>query len=179
MPAPFYLHGKEEVYLFSSLGNGVWPEINYARNIVLNGIDGTLVYQDSSGTFQYASPVVFDFNEDGSEDILFAINKYEAPSNVIGNVKFYQNELTIFDIENRKKFYLTPTSLGTNLGSTPLITDLDFDGKVDVVYCFMSDPKDFYSFKNMVVQRREFNIETDFNNIKWGSYMGSDFSSTY
>ena len=65
-----------------------------------------------------------------------------------------------------------------NLGSTPLLTDLDGDGYLDVVYCYMEEPNDFFSFRSLTIERTELRIEVD-PPLRWGQYMGPNHDGVY
>ena len=67
---------------------------------------------------------------------------------------------------------------GSNLGSNPLITDLDHDGYIDIIYSFMEDQGNFYSFKETRMERMELQVSVK-DSIRWGTYMGSDFDCIY
>jgi outer membrane protein assembly factor BamB len=179
-PAPGNFYGDDEVPdFFVSLGHGVWPEINYSINIVVDGRNGNTVYRDSSGTFQYASPVVYDMTGDGLDDVLFPLNTHATSNNVGGaSFKYLQNELSLFDIHKKNRTLITLPRLGTNLGSTPLITDIDGDGRMDLIYAYSWDATSVFSFSKMKIERIEIPLKLN-TAIQWGSYMGSDYSGIY
>lgn len=180
MPAPGNFSGDDEVPdFFVSMGHGVWPEINYSINIVVNGSTGKTIYRDSSGTFQYASPVVYDMTGDGFDDVLFPLNTYAMSNNAGGaSFKYLQNELIVFDIHKKHRTRMGLPRLGTNLGSTPLITDLDKDGRIDVLYAYSWDATSSFSFSKMKIERIEIALKL-VTPIQWGGYMGSDYSGVY
>ena len=171
MPAPGYFTGDDDVPdFFASFGRGPWPETDFTYHILVNGATGEIVFGDTLGTFQYASPLVADFTGDGEDDVLLAINT-TIKEEVIGDVTtFYSTELHVFPRGRGPARQAFPTVLGSNLGSTPLLTDLDGDGELDIVTAYMSDAATFYSFKNLVVERRE--IGRDAGGISWGQYIG-------
>lgn len=162
-----------ELLIFSTFGFGPWPYTEFTKNVILDAKDGSLVQSDSTGTFQYASPVAYDFTSDGIEDVLLAVNnpiktKFEGG---YSEVEFLGNELRVYDIKNNRVRSVRPHKIGTNLGSTPLITDLDNDGYIDVISCYMSDSQNFYSFSKMVVERVELKVKVG-SPFNWNSYMG-------
>lgn len=179
-PAPGNFCGNDNIPdFFVSFGHGVWPEIKYSINIVVDGSNGKTVYRDSSGTFQYASPVVYDMTGDGVDDVLFPLNTH-AKSNEAGGAafKYLQNELSVFDIQKKQRTLITMPRLGTNLGSTPLITDLDHDGRIDLVYAYTWDAVSVFSFSKMKIERIEIPRKLD-TPVQWGGYMGTDYSGIY
>lgn len=159
--------------VFATYGYGPWPKTEYTANFLLDGKDGSLVYIDTTGTFQYASPVSYDLYEDETEEIIMAINNpFETTlKGASYPSKFLGNELRVYHPDRRGFTMLRPVKIGSNLGSTPLLTDLDGDNHLDLISCYMTDPVNFYSFKKMVVERIELKSKkkVPFN---WNSYMG-------
>ena len=180
MPAPGFFYGKDSIPdFFTSFGNGVWPEINFAINVVIDGKNGNVVYADTTdGTFQYASPVVFDMTKDGHDDVIFAMNGHATGKLGTGSIDYLQTMLTIYDFRKNVKLMADRPRLGTNLGSTPLLADLDNDDRLDIVYCYSHDAVDIFSFKRMKIERLETRLSIA-KPLKWGSYMGSDFDGMF
>lgn len=162
---------------FASFGKGAWPDTEYTVHALIDGKTGKLVMKDTLGSFQYASSVVADFNGDAGQDVLLAINSKVTSNMNNSNMQFMGNDLVVYPSVNFKPYILQKTKLGTNLGSTPLLTDLDGDNNLDIISIYMGDPIQFYSFKNLMVQRKELNIPA--NNINWGGYMGTDGTSIF
>jgi hypothetical protein len=63
---------------------------------------------------------------------------------------------------------------GNDLASTPLLTDLDGDHSLDLIYCHMTDKYDFFAATGMVLQRYETQIRVN-KPIPWGAYMGTHY----
>jgi outer membrane protein assembly factor BamB len=163
---------------FCSFGKGSWPDIRSTINIAVDGRNGQILYRDTIGTFQYASPVVMDVTQDGFDDILFALNIPAEQKVLVGSFTYLENRIVVFDIKNRTQFTFDNPKLGTNLGSTPLLTDLDDDAKVDVIYGYSTDATSSYSFKGMAIERIE--IDAHPKLIRWMSYMnGQNFNSIW
>ncbi len=172
MPAPGHFHGDDDTPdFFASFGRGAWPETEFTLHTLVDGKTGEIVFMDTLGTFQYASPTVADFTKDGLDDVLLAINS-NATYDVIGTpTNFLENGLYVYPNGKGEPLQAFPVVRGSNLGSTPLITDLDQDGKIDLITAFMDDPQNFYSFKNLKVNRRE--INRDASSIRFGQYLGA------
>ncbi len=174
MPAPGHFRNHDQVPdFFANFGYGVWPRTTFALNILIDGRNGSLIMEDTLGTFQYASPVIFDFTRDGLEDALVAVN---LPLSDV--TKEYGNQMKIFNLKDSLRLTFDQEKLGSNLGATPLLTDLDHDGKLDIIYCYMGDPASFYSFKELRIERIELDIPLT-TPIRWGSYVGADLSGVY
>jgi len=178
MPAPGHFVGDDAIPdFFASFGYGVWPSTKFTLNILIDGRDGSLISKDTLGTFQYASPMVFDFTEDGHDDILVTANLSMIGAEG-GVTRRYGNQMKVFDVKEKFILAFEESKFGSNLGSTPLLTDLDADGKLDIISCYMSDAENFYSFKELRLERRELDIRID-QPIRWGAYMGSDYSAVF
>ena len=174
MSCPGYFYGDDDILdIVTSYGYGPWPDTKFTSNILIDGRDGSIVYKDSLGTFQYASPIAYNFDNDKVDDIIIATN--HPITTTLTNTKFpttfLGNDLSIHNFMQNQSTLLRPTKIGSNLGSTPLLIDVDGDGYLDIISCYMTDPKNFYSFSKMVIERIELKHKklTPFN---WNSYMG-------
>ncbi|OAV45322.1 hypothetical protein A3850_012830 [Lewinella sp. 4G2] len=173
MPAPGYFYGDDDTPdFFASFGRGAWPDTEFTVHTLIDGKTGTIVFQDTLGSFQYASPVVADFTNDGRPDVLLSINDILVDSTAYGSNNLRRNQLYVFPNGQGPPRLANASELGTNLGSTPLLTDLDHDGKLDLITVNMADPLEFYSFKNIRITRRELNLPAD--RISFGEYMGTN-----
>lgn len=178
-PSPGSFNSDNTTDFFVSYGHGVWPNIDFAYQVMIDGTDGSVISADTAGTFQYASPLTFDFNEDGYEEAVVVINK-KVNQSTGGNtsVEIFANEMLVFDPHNNNQYRLDRQKSGSNLGSTPLLTDLDGDGYLDIIYSYMDDPFNFYSFKSLKIERIEKKIEVE-DPVNWGEYMGPGFDGVY
>lgn len=175
MSCPGYFYGDDDVKdIVTSYGYGPWPDTEFTSNILIDGRDGTIVYKDSLGTFQYASPIAYDLDNNNLDDIIIATNHPITTTlpNTSYPTTFLGNDISIHDFINNQSTLIRPTKIGSNLGSTPLLTDIDNDGYLDIISCYMTDPKNFYSFSKMVIERIELKHKkkAPFN---WNSYMGT------
>jgi outer membrane protein assembly factor BamB len=178
MPCPGYFSGNDDVPdFFTSFGKGVWPEINLAINVLVDGRSGKIVYQDTSGTFQYGSPVAIDLTRDGKPDVIFPVNSKMKSDATSGAFSYLQNEMQVYDLTSLRKSRIGPARLGTNLGSTPLLDDLDNDGMLDIIYCYSHDGTDSFSFKEMKMERIEVDVSAE--DLSWSNYMGNDGSALF
>ncbi len=177
-PSPGNFNSDNTIDFFVSYGHGIWPDIDFAYQVILDGKDGSVISKDTAGTFQYASPLTFDFNEDGRDEVLVVINKKEEQETGLSSLEIYVNEMMVYDPHNRDIYRLHEKKPGSNLGSTPLLTDLDGDGYLDIIYSYMDDAFNFYSFKSFTIERIETSIKVDLP-VKWGEYMGPEHDGVY
>jgi outer membrane protein assembly factor BamB len=141
-PGPGNFNGDQTPDFFISFGKGLWPKIENSVNVAIDGKSGNIFFQETLGTFQYASPIVIDITGDGMDDVLFSLNIPSIKESKMASIPYLENRLMVFDIHNKMPFVFDKPKLGTNLGSTPLMADLDHDGKLDVIYCYSTDASD-------------------------------------
>lgn len=176
MVAPIDMNKDGTLDFFATYGIGIWPHIEKSVQTVLNGKNGKELFRDGMGTLQYSSPVVFDFTGDGNPDVLLSTNYIDPVSDnprhtvAIENQSSHFTENRVFDLANGTNYRLGKSERGKNLSSTPLLTDLDEDGKLDVIVCQMSYAVDFFTEKGLIIER--FEVDSPAQNIEWGSYMG-------
>lgn len=152
---------------FTNFGIGVFPDIFRSYQLAVNGIDGSLISLDSLGSFHYGSPVAYDMNGDGIDEGIFHINHL-----IYGRV---ENDLKVFDFANDTLFSYAKAYKGANIGSTPLLDDLDGDGFLDIVIAHENNPVDLLSLTRktgLFVHSIRTTIPLS-EPILWGSYMGS------
>jgi hypothetical protein len=139
--------------------------------VILSGADGHELFRDTLGMLQFSSPVLLDYNKDLHMDLVYPINMQMR--NVLSPI--FKTQLMVYDGKTGSKIPLDSLYEGKVLGSTPLIADLDNDGKVDLIYTFMTQFDEFISYRDLVIRRIELDIEMNSN--PWGGYMGTDYTS--
>ncbi len=158
---------------FTNYGIGEFPNFSKSIQVCINGLNGTIFRLDTLGTFHYSSGVAYDITGDGQDDVLFHINE-----SVPGIVK---NTLKLYDYSRDQITDFSPVFNGANLGSTPLIEDLDTDGMLDVIIVHENNPFDlFFRERNAGLFIRF--LPSGFASskpVRWGSYMGSNFNGMY
>lgn len=177
MPAPGNFTGDDIPDFYGSFGKGVWPDSEFIAHIIVDGKDGKVVFSDSVGFFQYASPIVYDLTKNGIDEVIIVNNDAKKPIEGM-DLTIYNNEVLVLDVRKKEFQVLLGPYKGSNLGSTPLITDLDHDGSIDIIYSFMEDPGNFYSFKETRMERMELQVSKK-DSIIWGTYMGQNYDGIY
>lgn len=160
---------------FLSFARGVWPDLNWSIQHLVNGQTGTIEFTDSLGFYQNTSPLALDFDGDGWDEVLMSVNIQEV-RNVFQ--KYFYTMLVLIDFQSGELLQLGETYEGNNLSSTPWIGDLDNDGRLDILYCHGSNHRHTYTFDGMRVHR----IATQFpvhGKIEWGAYQGSRYDGTF
>ena len=173
MPAPLYFDEDSIPDFFGSYNIGTWPKNDTTIHAILSGKTGEELFRDTLGILQFSSPIVLDYNEDSYGDIIYHTNvKFHT-----GLYYLYKNQLVIYDGRTGKRTGLDSVKYGKNLGSTPLVTDLDNDNKADVVYAFMNQNDQLITYKHLIIKRLELDVSPGDN--PWGSYMGTNYSGVY
>ncbi len=177
MPAPGNFTGDNIPDFYGSFGKGAWPDSEFIAHFIVDGKNGEVVFSDSVGFFQYASPIVYDLTKNGIDEVILVNNDVKKVTEGM-DLMLYSNELLMLDVKKEEFKVLMGPFTGSNLGSTPLFTDLDNDGFIDIIYSFMEDPGNFYSFKETKIERYELQV-TKSDSIVWGTYMGSNYNGIY
>ncbi len=164
---------------FTNFGRGIFPEVEKSIQLMVNGKTGQVEYQDSLGFLQIGSPLAVDMNSDGIDEALMSINWYDTQMNQNHYYSLYGilNQLRIFHFKGQSEFKLTGILKGANPAATPWIGDLDQDGRMDLVYTYITDTVKYIPFNGMKIVRKELNVPA--NNISWGSYMGTQTDGIY
>jgi hypothetical protein len=161
--------------LFVSYGQGVWPDLNWSKQTMVNGSNGNIEYEDSLGFYQMTSAVVADLNGDGQDEVILPIN-----TQVLNEfqMKFFHNNIIAIEFTENVTAELDLQNEGNNISSTPWIGDLDNNGFLDIVYIHGTNAKQTYTFDGLRINRIDTKIPLS-GKIRWGSYMGSNYNGVY
>jgi hypothetical protein len=153
------------------LFKGIAPSYSDFYQVMINGSTGQIAFKDSLGTFNYLSANALDFDNNGRDEGLVSVTYLENGS--------YKHRLQKINFTNGTISQVGSTKTGVNLGSTPLITDLDGDNQIDVIYAVKKDSVNPVGWKGIFVNREELNISVPNAGIAWGSYLGTDYDGIY
>ena len=153
------------------LFNGVAPAYNDYFQVMLDGQDGTVKFIDSLGTINFPSANAVDLNNDGRDEGVFSI--------VYFNNGYFNSRVQSIDFVNDTIITLDQIRTGVNIASTPLISDLDNDGLLDLVYSVKQDSLNPMGVKGINVFRHEMSSIIPNSGIAWGSYMGTNMDGIY
>ena len=162
------INGDSYPDVFTDLAQGVWPDLKAVRPLLIDGKNGKLIFVDSLGFYQMSSPVIADLNGDTYPEGILSVNFFLPNAQ---GVKTIHNSLLAYDFKNRGKFALAPPQVGSNVGSTPWVGDMDNDGFMDIIYVQMTTPDHVYTYDGFRVIRIESKVKSD--KVFWGAYMGS------
>lgn len=167
--APGYFTNDDVPDFFVSYAVGVWPNLEWSRQVMVNGSTGKVELVDSLGFYQTSTPVVADLDGDGYDEAILSVNIHSYDKM---NRQSLANILVSLDFKTRQVNQIAEAKIGGNISTTPWLGDLDGNGLLDIVYCHGTNLKKSYSFDGMQVNRIATAIPIK-KKIIWGSYMGS------
>ena len=160
---------------FVSFAQGVWPDLSWTKQAMIDGKTGNIEYLDSLGFYQTSSPVVVDLTGDGIDEVILSVDYQVLNSK---NIKEFYSTLYAIDFNQNETQPIVDGLPGHNVSSTPWIGDMDNDGMLDIVYCHGINEKKTYTFDGLRVSRLKTTIPIS-GKIKWGSYMGSNYDGVF
>lgn len=166
---------KKNTGIFVTANKGFWPFFTQSRQVMFDGRKGRTGFEEIFGEFQTSSPLVYDINGDGRDEIILSINFKETAQK--SSVKF-SNSIYVIDPMKKRKYPLISPLPGHNNSSTPWIGDLDGDGFLEVVFSHSNNPDHTYAFDGMQVNLLKTNIPVAHPPM-WNTYMGKDLNGRY
>ena len=151
--------------------NGIAPSYSDYYQVVLDGSTGEVAFIDSLGAIHFASANAADLNNDGRDEAIFAISYFESG--------VFKTRIEAFDFTSHTLFNLDQTRTGVTIGSTPLISDIDQDGFLDLIYSVKKDSVNPMGWKGIYIYRHELTSIYPNSGIAWGSYMGTSYNGEY
>jgi hypothetical protein len=147
---------------------------------MLNGKTGEIAYENNLGCTGFSSPVIYDINNDGTDDAILSINEYNCERGFVSDAKLQiKNKLISIDFVNKAVGTIDETLNFKNIFSTPWIGDIDGDKYLDVLYCqYYSAGPDLLLFLGMQIKRISSGIKIK-EPIIWGAYMNSKGNSVF
>jgi hypothetical protein len=139
--------------------------------MIMDGDDGSIVFKDSIGSLHFASGNAIDLNNDGRDEGVITVTQM--------NNGVFRHKLFSIDLQNNLVQQISSTEAGVNLGSTPLITDLNGDNRLEMIYAYRKDSINPSGWKGIYVNRYDLNIQKPNAGIAWGSYMGTNQDGIY
>ena len=167
--------GDDTPDFFIGMSDGVWPDYRSASQVMINGRDGSVAYQNSLGCFSLASPVVYDLNDDGYDEVLLGVNDYNCALRLTEDIRSppsMRYQLVSVDFTDSSVKVIDDVPDFRSIYATPWAGDLDQDGYLDIVYSQNFNPDNLFKFLGMRIKR----ISTAVVMKKpspWGGYMGT------
>jgi hypothetical protein len=160
-----FVGGDNVPDVLAILFKGIAPSYSDFYQVMIDGSTGQLAFKDSIGTLNYASANALDFDNDGRDEGLISVTYSENGS--------FKHRLQKIDFASNTITQIGTTKSGVNLGSTPLLTDLDNDNQLDLIYVVKKDSLNPIGWKGIYLNRDELNVATPNSGIAWGSYLGT------
>ncbi|MDF9801139.1 hypothetical protein OKW21_006402 [Catalinimonas alkaloidigena] len=166
---------------FTMLSKGKWPDYSTASQVLLDGRDGVIIYQNNIGCFNLSTPVAYDIDNDGYDEAILSVNDYDCDIELTEDIrspKSIRMRLIALDFQDRKEHIIDQAPSFKNIYSTPWLGDLDMDGFLDIVYTQYFNPNDLFRFMGMSVKRISTGIRMQ-GSPRWGEYMGTQSKSQF
>ena len=160
-PTLGYFTGDDTPDIFVQLNKGVFPKYETTRHMLLDGTDGSVLWQEDIGRMSASGAVAIDLNSNGHDDIIFIAN-VDNPYTGIRQAHYY--------VLNTKKLEKTLWHKTERyIVANPWAGDMDQNGKIDVLI------KNRDKNEQTVLSRYQLPVTAP-DQTSWGSYMGSRFT---
>ena len=166
-----FVGGDNTPDVLAILFKGIAPSYSDFYQVLIDGSTGQMTFKDSLGKFNYVSANALDFDNNGRDEGLVSVTYLENGS--------YKHRLQKINFINGSISQVGSTKTGVNLGSTPLITDLDGDNNIDLVYAVKKDSVNPVGWKGIYVNREELSAIIPNSGIAWGSYLSTENDGIY
>ena len=153
---------------------GNWPLYQGGFWILVDGATGQVVWTRTSATYQFASAMAVDADQDGWDEMLFVRNFFTDLPN---GSRAFRHHIELYDFQSGTGILLSQDRDGMDVFSTPLLTDLDEDGMLDFIYASNNNTEGWYESKGITVFREE--LSNVWPSISWGGYLGNLRDGTY
>lgn len=157
--------------VFSAFGLGQAPSLTEFTQLMIDGATGEVLWRDSIGLAQFSSPVVFDADNDGFDEVFFNANE------AMQDPFYFAHEISLIDFNDDSIESIYGPVGGGNVNSTPWLGDADGDGMMDLVYPFLSDSSQLVIPNGLEMIRHSLPYESA--EVSWGAYLGTDYSGVF
>lgn len=169
-------NGDDVPDFFTTVNTGVWPDMEYALSLIVDGGKGSIMKSDTVGYYQMVSPIAVDIDNNEFDEVILHTNFPQWDATV--NMTKYLNTLFMYDFKNKMIQRFGPIFEGAKQASTPWIGDLDGDQKFDIVMLYQKDVYNESIFGGIRIMRMDLGIRMQ-RPVTWGSYMGSQYDGIY
>ena len=165
-PGIGYFNDDDVPDVFCNFGIGIAPQFLTFIQIIIDGASGLPISQDSLGIAQFSSPLIADVDGDNFDEIIYCINKVDSSFNFL-------NEILLIDVNDDEISSLNAPTYGSNVNSTPIMSDLDADGDQELVFAYSADSSGLVNPNGIIVEKLELNEISNLTTVSWGAYIGS------
>jgi len=157
--------------VFAVLAKGSAPTFFDYYQVMIDGGTGEVRWKDSISDLHFSSANALDLDLNGRDEVIVSLN-YQTGA-------YYEHKLLSIDFQLNQVSPISIAQGGVNLGSTPLLCDLDSNGYIDIVYAFRADSVNPMGANGFKVNRLETAYPIPGVGIAWGGYMGTHFDGAY
>jgi outer membrane protein assembly factor BamB len=171
MIIPGNFRSMEQKDIFAHLSMGSFPSNRGSIQILLDGSDGAVIYQDTMGCFGFGSPILVQYDNDALDEVMYSVNMYPNCGQLFTN---NINRIIVSDLSNSFKQEIIYEVEGKNLSVTPGVVDLDHDQSPELIYVVLANFTNVYECFGMSVKKiKHKNLIIS---QKWNSYMGTHYN---
>ncbi|MAD50438.1 MAG: hypothetical protein CMC95_03960, partial [Flavobacteriales bacterium] len=153
--------------VFATLYGGAQSSYNDFYQVLLDGHTGELLFIDSLGDFNFSTPVAFDSNDDGNDEVMISITNINAG---------FVHELVLLDFVSNSQTTLTSFS-GGDVWSSPLVKDIDGNGFLDIISVTQNN-NPFVS-DGISINRINTSFSVPTKGVSWGTYLGNNYDGHF
>ena len=153
--------------VFATLYGGAQSSYSDFYQVLLDGHTGEVLFLDSIGDFNFATPVAFDSNNDGNDEVLI------STTNMTDG---FIHELVLIDFVTTTQSVVHSAS-GGDVWSSPLVQDVDGDGLLDIISVTQNN-NPFVS-DGITIYRTNTSYAVPEKGISWGSYLGNNYDGHF
>jgi len=164
---------------FTFVSKGEWPNNTGSLEVLLDGKDGSIKFTDSLGCTGFSSPVAYDIDRDGVDEVIISINEFDCSKGFTETaIKEIENKLLLINFRKNRKQIIDQSREFKNIFSTPWIGDLNDDGYLDIVHCQYFSAGGLLVFTGASIKRIDTPIKIH-TKVRWGAYMGTNGDGIY
>lgn len=170
MIVPGNFRSMEQKDIFANLSMGSFPTNRGGIQIMLDGKNGSTIYQDTMGCFGFGSPILVQYDQDEFDEVMYNVNIYPQCGQLFtSNI----NRIVVCDFSTSFGQEIIYQGEGKNLSVTPSVVDLDHDQSPELIYVVLANFTNVYECFGMSVKKikhKGLRISD-----RWNSYMGSNY----
>lgn len=159
---------------FLSFAVGVYPFYGSYRHLWVDGATGAVLHELTTSLYQLCAPSLADWDNDGTDDLIWMHNSDLGTTTIN-----YHTRLECWRWQDNTLDTIALDSLlpGLNPYSQVLLTDIDNDQLLDIIYIRNLSKNSWYAAGGYGVHRREFAVSPDL--VAWAGYLGPDGGGVY
>ncbi len=163
--------GVPDVYCSTAIGET--PGFTGFIIFAIDGASGEVIFEQETDGWSLISAPAADIDGDGLDEILVCENTsfFAGPP--------FQHQIYWLDIDaGGETTQVADFTDGTNLGSSPLLQDLDGDGSLDLTYIHHATGASPKPGDGFTVRRIDLAMSAP-ETISWASYMGTNYDGVF